>query len=92
MSIETGRIAKQASGAAMVRYGDSMVLVTAVSAENKRDIDYFPLTVDYQEKTFSAGKIPGGFFKREGRSTEKEIMTARCIDRPVRPLVSQRVF
>ena len=92
LSIETGRIAKQANGSVMVRYGDSVVLVTAVSSENKRDIDYFPLTVDYQEKTFSAGKIPGGFFKREGRSTEKEILTARCTDRPIRPLFPDGFF
>ena len=92
LSIETGRIAKQANGSVVVRYGDSVVLVTAVSSENKRDIDYFPLTVDYQEKTFSAGKIPGGFFKREGRSSEKEILTARCTDRPIRPLFPDGFF
>jgi polyribonucleotide nucleotidyltransferase len=86
-SLETGRIAKQANGAVMVQYRDSIILVTAVAVENRReDLDYFPLTVDYQEKTFSAGKIPGGFFKREGRSSEKEIITSRCIDRPIRPL------
>ena len=92
LSIETGRIAKQANGSVVVRHGDSVVLVTAVSSENKRDIDYFPLTVDYQEKTFSAGKIPGGFFKREGRSSEKEILTARCTDRPIRPLFPDGFF
>lgn len=93
LSIEYGRIAKQASGSAVVRYGDSMVLVTVVSTENKRaDIDYFPLTVDYQEKTFSAGKIPGGFFKREGRPSDKEIIASRCIDRPVRPLFPKGFF
>ncbi len=92
LSIETGRIAKQASGAVIVRCCDSMVLVTAVSTENKRDIDYFPLMVDYQEKTFSAGKIPGGFFKREGRPSEKEILTARCIDRPIRPMFPKGFF
>lgn len=93
LSIESGRIAKQASGSALVRYGDSMVLVTVVSSENKRaDIDYFPLTVDYQEKTFSAGKIPGGFFKREGRPSDKEIIASRCIDRPVRPLFPKGFF
>lgn len=93
LSIESGRIAKQASGSAVVRYGDSMVLVTVVSSENKRaDIDYFPLTVDYQEKTFSAGKIPGGFFKREGRPSDKEIIASRCIDRPVRPLFPKGFF
>jgi len=85
-SIETGRMAKQADGAVLVSYGDAMVLVAVVATKNYRDIDYFPLTVEYQEKTFSAGKIPGGFFKREGKSTEKEILTARCVDRPIRPL------
>jgi len=86
-SLETGRIAKQANGAVMVQYGDSIILVTAVAVENRReDLDYFPLTVDYQEKTSSAGKIPGGFFKREGKSSEKEIITSRCTDRPIRPL------
>ncbi len=86
-SIETGRFAKQANGAVMVRYGDTMVLVTAVAAgEAKEDIDYFPLQVEYREKTSAAGKIPGGFIKREGRPTEKEILSARTIDRPIRPL------
>jgi len=85
-SIETGRMAKQADGAVLVSYGDAMVFVAVVATKNYRDIDYFPLTVEYQEKTFSAGKIPGGFFKREGKSTEKEILTARCVDRPIRPL------
>jgi len=91
-SIETGRMAKQADGAVLVSYGDSMVLVTVVATKNFRDIDYFPLTVEYQEKTFSAGKIPGGFFKREGKSTEKEILTARCVDRPIRPLFPEGYF
>lgn len=86
-SIETGRFAKQANGAVMVKYGDTMVLVTAVAAsEAKEDIDYFPLQVEYREKTSAAGKIPGGFIKREGRPTEKEILSARTIDRPIRPL------
>jgi len=92
-SIETGQMAKQADGAVVVRYGDSLVLVTAVASENKReDIDYFPLTVDYQEKTFSAGKIPGGFYKREGKPSDKEIITSRCIDRPIRPLFPEGFF
>src|SRR6266581_2736585 len=87
LSIEVGRLAKQADGAALVRYGETVVLVTAVAArELKLDTDFFPLTVDYQEKTFAAGKIPGGFFKREGRPSEKEILTCRLIDRPLRPL------
>src|SRR5207302_2295132 len=87
LSIEVGKVAKQADGAALVRYGETVVLVTAVAArELKTDTDFFPLTVDYQEKTFAAGKIPGGFFKREGRPSEKEILTCRLIDRPIRPL------
>src|SRR5438067_4013277 len=86
LSIEVGRLAKQASGSALVRYGDTVVLVTAVASKDAREgIDFFPLTVDYQEKTFAAGKIPGGFFKREGRPSEKEVLTSRLIDRPLRP-------
>ncbi|MBI3060935.1 MAG: polyribonucleotide nucleotidyltransferase, partial [Deltaproteobacteria bacterium] len=89
LSIEVGRMAKQADGAALVRYGETVVLATAVAdKEAKRDTDFFPLTVDYQEKTFAAGKIPGGFFKREGRPSEKEILTCRLIDRSIRPLFS----
>lgn len=85
--LETGRLAKQADGAVMVRYGDTMVLVTAVaSSEAKEDIDFFPLSVEYREKAFAAGKFPGGFFKREGRPTEKEVLSSRLIDRPIRPL------
>ncbi len=85
--IETGRYAKQASGAVMVRYGDTMVLVTAVaSGEAVEDQDFFPLQVEYREKTSAAGKFPGGFIKREGRPSEKEILSARIIDRPIRPL------
>ena len=86
LSIETGRMAKQADGAVVVRYGDTMVLVTAVSLDTEREVDFLPLTVEYQEKTFAAGKIPGGYFKREGRPTETEILTCRLIDRPCRPL------
>lgn len=86
-SIETGRYARQANGAVMVRYGDTMVLVTAVaSQEVKEDQDFFPLQVEYREKTSAAGKFPGGFIKREGRPTEKEILSSRLIDRPIRPL------
>jgi len=86
---ETGRMAKQANGAVMVQYGGTVVLVTAVISKEPReggDIDFVPLTVEYQEKTYAAGKIPGGFFKREGRPSEKEVLTARLIDRPIRPL------
>ncbi|HAZ10963.1 MAG: polyribonucleotide nucleotidyltransferase [Omnitrophica bacterium GWA2_41_15] len=85
--IETGSMAKQANGAVRVQYGGTMVLVTAVCSNELREgIDFFPLTVEYQEKTYAAGRIPGGFFKREGRPTEKEILTSRLIDRPIRPL------
>ncbi|MCD5390405.1 polyribonucleotide nucleotidyltransferase [candidate division NPL-UPA2 bacterium] len=87
LSMETGRMAKLADGAAVVQYGDTIVLVTAVaSREVREDVDYLPLFVDYREKTYAAGKIPGGFFKREGRPSEKEVLTARLIDRPLRPL------
>jgi polyribonucleotide nucleotidyltransferase len=85
--IETGRIARQADGAVMVYMGDTVVLVSCVAKKNAREgQDFFPLTVDYQEKTYAAGKIPGGFFKREGRPSEKETLTCRLIDRPIRPL------
>lgn len=87
LSIETGKIAKQASGSVVVRYGETVVLVTAVSANNTRDIDFLPLTVEYQEKSYAAGRIPGNYFRREiGRPSEKETLTARLIDRPIRPL------
>ncbi|MGH2567118.1 MAG: polyribonucleotide nucleotidyltransferase, partial [Bacteroidota bacterium] len=86
-SFEVGRLAKQADGAVMVRYADTMVLATVVSArEPKEGKDFFPLQVEYREKTSAAGKIPGGFFKREGRPTEKEILSSRLIDRPIRPM------
>jgi polyribonucleotide nucleotidyltransferase len=87
LSLETGRLAKQSHGAVLAQYGETVVLATVVSAYQSRDkIDFLPLTVDYQEKTYAAGKIPGGFFKREGRPTEKEILTSRLIDRAMRPL------
>ena len=87
LSIEIGKVAKQAHGAAFLRYGDTTVLVTACSdAEPREGLSFFPLTCDYRENNYAAGKIPGGFFKREGRPTEKEILTCRLIDRPVRPL------
>jgi polyribonucleotide nucleotidyltransferase len=87
LTIETGRMAKQADGAVVVRYGDTMVLVTAVAASSVRPgVDFMPLTVDYLEKTSAAGRIPGGYFKREGRMTEVEVLTSRIIDRPSRPL------
>ncbi|MDD5773144.1 MAG: polyribonucleotide nucleotidyltransferase [bacterium] len=85
--IEVGHLAKQANGAALVRYGDTVLLTTVVMAkEPKKDIDFFPLSVEYKERTYAAGKIPGGFFKREGRPTTKEILTCRLVDRPLRPL------
>jgi len=86
-TLEVGRMAKQADGAVLVSFGESLVLVTAVAAKSGREgIDFFPLTCDYQERTFAAGKIPGGFFKREGRPSERETLTSRLIDRPIRPL------
>ena len=86
LTFETGRLAKQAHGAVLVTYGESIVLVTAVSGDERAGLDFFPLTCEYQEKTFAAGKIPGGFFKREGRLRDDEILTSRLIDRPCRPL------
>src|SRR3989338_8150357 len=87
LTIETGRIAKQAHGSVTVQHGDTVILATAVAApELKEGQDFFPLTVDYRERTYAAGKIPGGFFKREGRPSEKEILTSRLIDRSIRPL------
>ncbi|MCF8479268.1 MAG: polyribonucleotide nucleotidyltransferase [Rhodospirillum sp.] len=87
--LETGNIARQADGAVLASLGDTTVLCTAVGARTKSKFDFFPLTVNYQEKTFAAGKIPGGFFKREGRPTEKETLTSRLIDRPLRPLFAK---
>src|SRR3954463_11137621 len=85
--IETGKLAKQADGAVTVRLGETIVLVAAVGAAKAKEAqDFFPLTVDYREKAAAAGKFPGGYFKREGRPTEKEILTSRLIDRPIRPL------
>src|SRR3954447_14046101 len=87
VSLETGKIAKQANGSVVVRSGDSVVLVTATSSgKPKPGASFFPLTVDYREYTYAAGKFPGGFIKREGRPSEKEVLTSRLIDRPIRPL------
>src|SRR5436190_14283812 len=87
ISIETGRIAKQADGAVIVRLGDTMVLVTACADANPREgVDFLPLTCDYKENAYASGRIPGGFFKREGKPPEKEVLTSRLIDRPIRPL------
>ncbi len=86
-SVETGKVAKQADGAVVIRYGDTMVLVTAVSSKSQREgLDFFPLTIEYRESNYSAGRIPGNYFRREGRPNEKEVLTARMIDRPIRPL------
>src|SRR6185312_1489589 len=87
LSIETGRLAEQAGGAVLVRYGDTVVLGTATASASPREgIDFFPLTVDVEERLYAAGKIPGGFIKREGRPTEHSILAARLTDRPIRPL------
>jgi len=86
LTFETGRLAKQAHGSILVTYGESVVLITAVSGDERPGLDFFPLTCEYVEKTFAAGKIPGGFFKREGRQRDEEILTSRLIDRPCRPL------
>ena len=87
LKLETGKIARQADGAVMATYGETIVLATVVAAKNPREgVDFLPLTVDYQEKTYAAGRIPGGYFKREGRPTEKETLVSRLIDRPIRPL------
>src|SRR6476661_4509964 len=86
VSIESGRLAKQAHGAVVVRVGDTMTLVATVTGPGREGLDFFPLTVDYREKVYAAGKFPGGFIKREGRPTTKEILTSRLIDRPIRPL------
>jgi polyribonucleotide nucleotidyltransferase len=92
LSIETGKLAKQAHGAVVVQYGDTVTLVTAVEGEADEGRDFFPLVVDYREKTYAAGKFPGGFIKREGRPTNKEILTSRLIDRPIRPLFPSNYF
>src|SRR5690242_2546386 len=87
ITFETGRIAKQAHGSVLAKSGDNYVLATAVAnAEAREGIDFFPLTVDYREYTYAGGRIPGGFIKREGRPSEREILTSRQIDRPIRPL------
>ena len=93
LTLETGEVARQASGAVVVSLGDTVVLVTVVARKDvKAGQDFFPLTVDYQEKFYASGRIPGGFFKREGRPTEKETLTSRLIDRPLRPLFPDGYF
>src|SRR5437588_5593617 len=87
LKLETGKIARQADGAVIATYGETVVLATVVAAKSPREgVDFLPLTVDYQEKTYAAGRIPGGYFKREGRPTERETLVSRLIDRPIRPL------
>ena len=84
--IETGRLAKQAAGSALVQFGDTMLLAAVTVSPNISTLPFFPLTVEYREKTYAAGKIPGGFLKREGRPSDKEILASRLIDRSIRPL------
>jgi len=86
LTIETGRLARQASGSALIRFGDTMVLAAITVSPNISNLPFFPLTVEYREKTYAAGKIPGGFLKREGRPSDKEILASRLIDRSIRPL------
>src|SRR6186997_2887180 len=87
LTLETGRVARQADGAVLATYGETTVLASVVAAKQPREgVDFLPLTVDYQEKFYAAGRIPGGYFKREGRPTEKETLVSRLIDRPIRPL------
>ena len=93
LRLETGRVAKQADGSVLASYGDTVILATAVASQTvKPGIDFLPLTVDYQEKAYAAGKIPGGYFKREGRPSEKEVLTSRLIDRPMRPLFPEGYY
>ena len=86
LSFEIGKLAKQANGSVMVRYGDTAVLSTATASKEAKDLDFFPLTVNYEESLYAVGKIPGGFIKREGSPSEKAILASRLIDRPIRPL------
>ena len=93
VTLETGEVARQASGAVLVSVEDTVVLVSVVGSKNvKPGQDFFPLTVDYLERTYAAGKIPGGFFKREGKQSEKEVLTSRLIDRPIRPLFPEGFY
>src|SRR5215831_4392864 len=90
LTVETGKVAKQADGSVVIRYGDTMVLCAAVGAQTPREgVDFFPLTVEYRESNYAAGRIPGNYFRREGRPNEKEILTSRLIDRPCRPLFAE---
>ncbi|MCK4408647.1 MAG: polyribonucleotide nucleotidyltransferase, partial [Candidatus Eisenbacteria sp.] len=87
LSIETGRLARQAGGATLVQYGDTVILATATISKHETPRDFLPLFCEYREKFYAAGKIPGGFFKREGRPQTKEVLSSRLIDRPIRPLL-----
>src|SRR4051794_30594383 len=89
LTVEIGQLAKQANGAVMVRYGDTAVLSTATASKEPKNLDFFPLTVNYEERLYAVGKIPGGFIKREGRPSEKATLTSRLIDRPIRPLFEE---
>src|ERR1700752_2565816 len=90
LTVETGRVAKQADGSVVIQYGDTILLVAAVSASTPREgVDFFPLTVEYRESNYAAGRIPGNYFRREGRPNEKEVLTSRLIDRPCRPLFAE---
>ena len=89
LTFETGRVAKQADGAIYATYGETALLATVQSSKGRPDLDFFPLTVEYREKTYAAGKVPGGFFKREMRPRDPEILIARSIDRPVRPMFAE---
>src|SRR5689334_17201802 len=86
LEVEVGQLAKQANGAALIRYGDTVVLSTATASKEPKNVDFFPLTVNYEERLYAVGKIPGGFIKREGRPSEKAILASRLTDRPIRPL------
>ena len=91
LTIETGKLAGLANGNVLVRYGDTVVMVNVVASKEPRDgIDFFPLSVDYEEKMYAAGKIPGGFTRREGKAADKAILVSRAIDRPIRPLIPKR--
>ena len=89
LTVENGEIAKQAGGSVLIRYDDTVILATATASSEAKDTDFFPLTVVYQEKMYAAGKIPGGFLRREGRPTDHATLTSRLIDRPIRPLFAE---
>src|SRR5690625_4434512 len=86
LTVEVGELAKQANGACLVQYGDTSILATVTASKEPKDLPFFPLTVNYEERLYAVGKIPGGFIKREGRPSEKAILSSRLIDRPIRPL------